>query len=131
MSTRRSLLISIAGLAAVAASPALARSGLPKGLDTDADETLDLAEAKKAAGALFDKLDKDHEGTLDARELHVKLSKAEINAADPDKDKTLTKDEFLALVEKRFKAADTDNDGTLDAKELHGKAGRAVLKLLK
>jgi Ca2+-binding EF-hand superfamily protein len=76
-------------------------------------------------------LDKDHEGTLDARELHVKLSKAEIGAADPDKDQTLTKDEFLALVETRFKAADLDNDGTLDAKELQSKAGRAVLKLLK
>jgi EF hand len=131
MSTRRSLLISLAGLVAIAVSPALARSGLPKGLDTDADGTLDLAEAKQAAGELFDKLDKDHEGTLDASELHVRLTKAEIGAADPDKDKTLTKDEFLAVVEKRFNAADLDHDGALDAKELHGKAGRALLKLLK
>ena len=67
MSTRRFLLISFAALA-IAVSPAFAGSAM-KGLDTDADETLDLAEAKKAAGDLFDKLDKDHEGTLDAREL--------------------------------------------------------------
>ncbi len=131
MPTRRSLLISLGILAAAAASPALARSGLPKGLDADADGTLDLEEAKKAAGELFDKLDKDHEGTLDARELHARLTAAEIGSADPDKDKTLTRDEFLALVEERFKAADKDGDGTLDAKELHAKAGRALLKLLK
>jgi hypothetical protein len=131
MSTRGFLLMSLAALAIAAASPALARSGLPKGLNTDADDTIDLAEAKTAAGALFDKLDKDHEGTLDARELHVRLKKDEIDAADPDKDKTLTKDEFLAVVEERFKAADKDADGTLDAKELQAKEGRALLKLLK
>jgi hypothetical protein len=33
-------------------------------LDTDNDGTIDLDEAKKAASALFDKLDRDHEGTL-------------------------------------------------------------------
>ena len=33
-------------------------------LDTDNDGTVDLDEAKKAASALFDKLDRDHEGTL-------------------------------------------------------------------
>src|SRR6202163_4029145 len=37
--------------------------------DTDNDGTVDLAEAKKAASALFDKLDRDHDGTLDKREL--------------------------------------------------------------
>ena len=30
---------------------------------------LDLAEAKTAAAALFDTLEKDHDGTLDAKEL--------------------------------------------------------------
>jgi hypothetical protein len=30
---------------------------------------MDLAEAKKAAGALFDRLDRDRDGTLDRREL--------------------------------------------------------------
>ena len=129
--TRRSLLIS---LGILRRRRGFARSGpfrLPKGLDADADGTLDLEEAKKAAGELFDKLDKDHEGTLDARELHARLTAAEIGSADPDKDKTLTRDEFLALVEERFKAADKDGDGTLDAKELHARAGRALLKLLK
>jgi len=33
------------------------------------DGTVDLAEAKKAAGDLFDKLDTDKDGTLDVKEL--------------------------------------------------------------
>ena len=41
------------------------------GLDTDNDRTVDLEEAKKAASALFDRLDRDHDGTLDRRELRV------------------------------------------------------------
>ncbi|MGO9391635.1 EF-hand domain-containing protein [Rhodoblastus sp.] len=131
MISRRPLLISFAGLIAFAASPAAARSGLPKGLDTDNDATIDLAEAKKAAGVLFDKLDHEHDGTLDAKELRRRMKKGELSAADLDKDGTLTKDEYLAVVEARFKAADTDNDGTLTAKELHSTAGRALLKLLK
>ena len=91
MVPRRALLISLGVLAAAAASPALARSGLPQGLDKNSDGTLDLDEAEKAAGETFEKLDQNHDGTLDARELHAKLSKGEIAAADLDKDKTLTR----------------------------------------
>jgi hypothetical protein len=41
--------------------------------DTDNDCTLDLAEVKKAASALFSKLDPDHDGTLDVHELRGRL----------------------------------------------------------
>ena len=99
--------------------------------DTDSDGTVDLAEAKKAASALFDKLDPDHDGTLDKRELAGRLTQKELSAADPDHDGTLTKDEYLAVVEQRFNAADPDHDGTLDAKELNSKAGQSLLRLLK
>src|SRR6202047_3733628 len=99
--------------------------------DTDNDGTVDLAEAKKAASALFDKLDRDHDGTLDKRKLARRLTPKEFAAADPDYDGTLTKDEYLAAVEQRFTAADPDHDGTLDAKELNTKAGQAFLRLLK
>lgn len=99
-------------------------------LDTDNDGTLDLAEAKKAGGALFDKLDADKDGTLDLKELHGRLSHKDFTAADPDKDKTLTKDEYLAAVEQRFKAADPDNDGTVSNAEFRTPAGRALLQLL-
>jgi Ca2+-binding EF-hand superfamily protein len=62
--------------------------------------------------------DRDHDGTLDKRELRGRVSAKDFAAADPDKDGTLDRNEFLALVEKRFKAADPDNDGTIDRKEL-------------
>ena len=68
---------------------------------------------------------------MDIKELHGRVTKADLSAADPDKDATLTKDEYLALVEKKFKAADKDGEGTLDSKELHTEAGKALLKLLK
>src|SRR5258705_13622299 len=99
--------------------------------DTDNDGTLDLAEVKKAASALSAKLDPDHGGTLDARELRGRLSAKELAAADPDHDGTLTLDEYLAVVEQRFNAANPDKDGTLDAKELRSPAGRALLRLMR
>ena len=95
--------------------------------DTNNDGTVDLAEAKKAAGDLFDKLDTDKD---DVKELKGRLSRKDFAAADPDKDKTLTKDEYLAVVEQRFKAADGDNDGTVSAAEFRSRSGRALLQLM-
>jgi len=90
----------------------------------DNDGTVDLAAAKAAASEMFDKLDRDHDGTLDRRELRGHMVSKEFGAADGDHDGTLDKDEYLAAVEKSFKAADRDNDGTLDAKELGTARGR-------
>jgi len=125
--------ISVAFVLCATGELALARSRRDPlyGLNTDNDQTIDLAEAKKAASALFDRLDRDHDGTLDRRELRGRLSAKELNAADPDHDRTLTKDEYLAIVERRFNAADPDHDGTLDSKELKTKAGQVLLRLLR
>ncbi len=115
-------------------APALAvyrRASAIRMIDTDNDGTIDLAEAKKAASALFARLDGDHEGTLDRRELAGRLNAREFAAADRDHDDSLTLDEYLAVVEQRFNAANRDGDGTLDAKELNSSAGRALLRLLK
>jgi len=134
MISRRTVLSALAmGTLVGSTSEVLAqrRRGNPMTLlDPDNDGTIDLEEAKKAASALFDKLDKDRDGTLDKRELAGRLSAKELAAADPDRDGTLTKDEYLAVVEQRFRAANPDNDGTIDAKELNTKAGRALLRLL-
>jgi len=133
ISHRSFLLIVAVATASVATLPASAapRHGAVQMFDTDNDGTLDLAEVKKAAAALFAKLDGDHDGTLDKRELKGRLSAKELAAADPDHDGTLTSDEYLAVVEQRFNAADPDKDGTLDAKELNAGPGRALLRLLR
>jgi len=120
--------VTLSGLPALAAP----RTADPvKTFDTDNDGTLDLVEAKKAAAAAFAKLDRDHEGTLDVRELRGRLSAKDLKTADPDHDGTLTMDEYLAVVEQRFNAANPDQDGTLDGKELAKPAGRALLRLLR
>jgi EF hand len=100
-------------------------------LDPDKDGTVDLAEAKAAGSAAFDRLERDHDGTLNHSELRNRLNARDMGAADPDRDGTLDKAEYLALVEQRFKAADPDNDGTVDANELRSPAGQSLIRLLK
>jgi Ca2+-binding EF-hand superfamily protein len=127
-------LVLVAAAAATLSGPVLAathHTSPVKMFDPDNDGTVDLAEAKNAASALFSKLDPDRDGTLDARELRGRLNAKELAAADPDHDGTLTLNEYLAVVEQRFNAANPDNDGTLDAKELNSPAGRALLRLMK
>lgn len=104
-----------------------------KVFDPDNDGTMDLPEAKNAATALFDKLnkDKDKDSTLEIKELQGRLSKKEFTEANPDNDGTLDKNEYLAVVEKRFKAANPDSDTTIDCKELGTKEGKALVRVLK
>ena len=90
MNSRRSVLKTLAvAMLCSAASPILAqtrRTDTIRALDTDSDGTIDLAEAKKAASAVFAKLDRDHDDTLSRRELLGRLSEREFNAADPDRE---------------------------------------------
>ncbi len=73
MISRRSVLLTLAtAILSGGSRPALARSRRTNPIrmfDTDNDGTLDLAEVKKAASALFARLDRDHDGTLDKHEL--------------------------------------------------------------
>jgi len=134
MILRRTALIAMAGMVLAGIPPVVAKvkqSAPLRMFDSDHDGSLDLQETKNAALALFDKLDRDKDGTLDRRELAGRLSIREFGASDPDHDGSLTKEEYLAVVELRFRAADPDNDGTLTASELNTKAGKAVLRLMK
>ena len=134
MISRRTVVLMLTTVAVCSGLPAWAaggRGGPIRMFDTDNDGTIDLMEAKKAASAVFDKLDRDKDGTLDRLELSRRLSPKEFAAADPDHDGTLTKDEYLAVVEQRFNAANPDKDGTLDAKELGSAAGKALLRLMR
>jgi Ca2+-binding EF-hand superfamily protein len=115
---------------ALSVSPAFAASEF-RGIDTDNDGTIDLNEAKAAAGAVFDKLEVNHTGKLDPAELRGRISMKDWATADPDHDQTLTKDEYLNFVEFAFKRADKDGEGTVDAKEARAPAGRALMRLLR
>jgi len=101
MISRRKILAYAAIGVIGSASQAFAKSNKPSPVerfDSDHDNTVDLAEAKKAASDTFTRLDADKDGTLDLKELGGRLSRKEFAAADGDHDKTLDKDEYLALV---------------------------------
>ncbi|WP_442756105.1 EF-hand domain-containing protein [Methylocystis sp. JAN1] len=124
--------LAAAALIAGPVTPALAKKPAPvAALDTDNDSTVDLAEVKKSAEGLFDKLDTDKDGSIEPKELHGRLSKKEFKTADPDNDGTLDKNEYVAVVEVLFKAADPDNDGTLDDKEFGSKEGKSLLRVVR
>src|SRR5215469_10949058 len=108
ISRRNAILAAITGLAGIGATQAaFAKEPSPVALfDTDNDGTVDLAEAKKAAGDVFDKLDRDKDGTLDIKELQGRLSRKDLAAADPD------------------------NDGTVSAAEFRTASGQALARLL-
>ena len=81
MMSRRYVVLMLAAVTFSRPAVAAARRVNPiKLFDTDNDGTLDLAEVKKAASALFAKLDPDHDGTLDARELRGRLSAKELSS---------------------------------------------------
>jgi Ca2+-binding EF-hand superfamily protein len=124
------------GLAScMAASPAFARGGARPSsfaaIDRDADGTIDLDEAKRAAGLLFERLDRRRAGKLSPAQLgRRRVTLAEFSWADRDHDGTLDKDEFIALVERQFKAADLDNDGTVSRAEFKARSGLPLRRLL-
>jgi Ca2+-binding EF-hand superfamily protein len=124
---RRTLLLT--SVLTFALSPAFGAS-MFSGIDTNADGTVSLDEAKAAASKTFDQLDTNHDGTLN-RELRGRIPARDWKTANPDNDKTLTKDEYLKYVETAFKRADPNGDGTVNAKEASTPAGRALLRLLR
>ena len=131
MISRRKAL-AVVGTALIAAvTPAWAQSSLVAQFDIDKDGSVDLAEAKKAGAALFDKLDVDKKGALTQKQLRGRVGSKAFSAADVDKDGTLSKDEYLKIVEERFNAADTKHDGKLVNFEFHTPKGRALTKLLR
>jgi Ca2+-binding EF-hand superfamily protein len=133
--TRRRIILGCVsvGMALGGILPALAapkRSRAMQALDADNDGTIDLDEARKAAGGVFDRIDGNKDGNLNRRELGGRVTPAEFAAADRNRDGKLSKEEYLSVVEKRFRAADPNNNGKIEEKELLSRAGRPLLRLL-
>src|SRR5271155_1596485 len=87
-----------------AVMPALAqKAGTGARFDTDNDGTVDLAEAKKAAADLFDKLDIDKGGTLNKKAPRRRERRENCCAADRQGQKPLPGEESRPLGEQRLK----------------------------
>ena len=109
----------------------------PKAVDSDADGTISLGEAKTAAADVFDKIDLNHDGLVNNTELGGRVTL--LDQITPclghqfyfwKKEKTLNKDQYLAIVEGRFKAVSAESGGTCDAKTLETIPGQSLLELL-
>jgi hypothetical protein len=92
---------------------------------------LSHVEAIALAGAAFDRINTDNDGSVDARELEGRMTATELANEDPDKDGTLDKGEYLAAVDTRFGAVNAKARNFLTCRELRSKAGEALLLLLK
>src|SRR5262245_37076800 len=135
MTTRRAIILALvsAGLLPGGSLPAIAApkaGGAMRTLDPNGDGAIDLAEARKVAGALFDRLDHNRDGLLNKRELGGRVTPQEFSVADRNRDGKLSKDEYLSVVESRFKAADAHNTGKVSERELFSRAGRPLARLL-
>jgi hypothetical protein len=132
--SRRQLLL--LGLVSCMAVPsAFARGGGRPGsfaaIDGNANGTIDLDEAKRAAEIRFQHLDRHRVGKLSHAELgRRRLTVPEFSWADRDHDGTLDKDEYLALVERQFGAADVNHNGMLSRAEFESRSGLPLRRLL-
>ncbi len=93
--------------------------------------TLTLDQANKAADSHFAKLDTDHDGTVDKKELiPAGITDNDFTSMNPDKDKLVQKEEYMNLVKQKFSAADSNHNNTLTEAELNSEAGQALMRLL-
>jgi Ca2+-binding EF-hand superfamily protein len=113
-----------------AAAPAPKHGAAMRTLDPNGDGAIDLAEARKVAAALFDRIDHNKDGLLNKRELGGRVTPQEFAVADRNRDGKLSKEEYLSVVESRFKAADPNNTGKVSERELFSRAGRPLARLL-
>lgn len=114
------------------------KMGMMKMLDANGDHMVTKEEFDDYYGKIFDELDANHDGVVDATEWAgpTKASKLDLTTGgysrelrsmkmmkmmDSNGDHKVTKDEFLAYHQKLFQAMDKKGDGQITAKEWVGK----------
>lgn len=121
------------GMAALAflAFGCAAAAGDLAAFDTDRDGLLSEQEAESAGWALFDRLDVNRSGTLDAGELGGRIGDQVLRAADVTADAQLDREEYRGLLEARFKSANGNGDGAVDELELDALPGALLLVMIR
>ncbi len=114
------------------------KMGMMKMLDANGDHMVTKVEYDEYYGKIFDELDTNHDGVVDATEWAgpTKTSKLDLTTGgysrelrsmkmmgkmDTDGDHKVTKDEFLAFHNEVFAAMDKKGDGQITANEWLGK----------
>ena len=100
-------------------------------VDPDADGVWTLREVKARAMAVFAKLNKDGDRTLELDELAGRLNKEQFDKVDVIKRKGIDRLEWLRMAKKLFWAANPDRDLSLECDEIASPAGRALAYVLR
>ena len=123
-----------AGLATGGYNTEMHKMGTMKMLDANGDHMVTQDEFTKYYEGVFNELDGDHDGSLDAKEWTGKdgsksamlgtggynremRKMAMMKAMDADGDHKITKEEFLNFHQQLFQAMDKSSDKQLDAQE--------------
>lgn len=114
------------------ATPAKAKScPALDAVDPDGDGSWSIFEAKNRALAVFAKLNKDGDRTLELDELADRLTKEQFDKIDVIKRKGIDRLEWLRMTKKLFRAANKDRDITIECDEIASPAGRALAHVLR
>jgi hypothetical protein len=137
-SARARLMAAISGMALAGSAAASDVEGVRAKfleMDTNGDRSLQFSEIRAARATIFDRLDANRNGVLDADEIATvrKIAEARGNKGgllagidfadraveiDIDRDGKITRVEFVAYLPERLKAADKDGNQTLSLGEL-------------
>jgi Ca2+-binding EF-hand superfamily protein len=131
------IVMALAGVLLCTASACAADGGardLFRRIDTNGDRKLEFSEIQAVRAAMFDRMDANHNGLLDAGEVRTAVeqvkSKRDFQAAqfaglqaqasriDRNGDGKISRDEFAAFIPDRLLQADTNSDGALSISEL-------------
>jgi hypothetical protein len=118
----------LAVAAALIASPAFAQQGggalaMLQAADANGDGAITRAEAQAARGALFDRLDADHNGYLSEAERananrQGSQARRGLEGADTNNDGRISRAELMAQPYRGFDRLDRNDDGIVSAEEI-------------
>ncbi|MBZ9683552.1 MULTISPECIES: EF-hand domain-containing protein [unclassified Mesorhizobium] len=103
-------------------------------IDTNGDRKLEFSEIQEVRAAMFDRMDTNHNGVLDAEEVRTAVERVkstrdfqtarfagfqtQAGRIDRNGDGKISRDEFAAFIPDRLLKADTNGDGALSISEL-------------